>query len=232
MEGEKTVAPINCANKCGFFGNPQLKNLCSKCHRMVQEEKKEKEKSINKSNSKEEPVSTPNSKLENITKVSSELSPPTLSPSQNQEINSNGRRYLGISPASSTLSSNLSMLTREQTMYPYLMIGSNSSSYSSSSSSSSSPEQELKSDQISITPSLSDEEKEKNKIVQTDFTRCFTCNKKVGLTMIKCRCGLGFCGKHRYPESHACDFDFKALGKKQIMELNPLIASNKGHNKL
>ncbi|KAG5189923.1 hypothetical protein JKP88DRAFT_232870 [Tribonema minus] len=46
--------------------------------------------------------------------------------------------------------------------------------------------------------------------VQKSRTRCFKCNKKVGLTGIECRCKLVFCGLHRYPESHDCGFDFKA----------------------
>nr|GMD08497.1 zinc finger A20 and AN1 domain-containing stress-associated protein 7-like [Ipomoea batatas] len=44
------------------------------------------------------------------------------------------------------------------------------------------------------------------------INRCFCCNKKVGLMSFGCRCGGTFCGSHRFPEEHKCDFDFKALG--------------------
>ncbi|CAK9318339.1 unnamed protein product [Citrullus colocynthis] len=52
--------------------------------------------------------------------------------------------------------------------------------------------------------------------------RCKICRKKVGLLGFNCRCGGSFCGKHRYPEEHSCDFDHKAIGRnilaKQIVE--------------
>jgi len=44
QKGEDAVKPIKCANGCGFFGNPQLGNLCSKCYRMLEGENNKKEK--------------------------------------------------------------------------------------------------------------------------------------------------------------------------------------------
>ncbi|KAI3838522.1 hypothetical protein MKW92_046961 [Papaver armeniacum] len=57
--------------------------------------------------------------------------------------------------------------------------------------------------------------------------RCFSCNKKVGLTGIKCKCGSVFCSMHRYPEKHSCDFDYKAAGKETIAKLNPQVKADK-----
>lgn len=57
--------------------------------------------------------------------------------------------------------------------------------------------------------------------------RCLTCRKRVGLTGFKCRCGMVFCGTHRYPEQHGCSFDFKSMGKEQIAKANPIIKGNK-----
>ncbi|XVF19730.1 hypothetical protein REPUB_Repub11eG0136200 [Reevesia pubescens] len=57
--------------------------------------------------------------------------------------------------------------------------------------------------------------------------RCLTCNKRVGLTGFKCRCGMVLCGTHRYPEQHACTFDFKGMGKEQIAKANPVIKGEK-----
>ncbi|WCJ41807.1 Zinc finger A20 and AN1 domain-containing stress-associated protein 3 [Euphorbia peplus] len=57
--------------------------------------------------------------------------------------------------------------------------------------------------------------------------RCLTCRKRVGLTGFKCRCGLVFCGTHRYPEQHGCAFDFKAMGKEQIAKANPIVKAEK-----
>ncbi|MBA0564966.1 hypothetical protein Golob_009869, partial [Gossypium lobatum] len=59
--------------------------------------------------------------------------------------------------------------------------------------------------------------------VQVTPNRCLSCKKRVGLTGFKCRCGMVFCGIHRYPEQHACAFDFKGMGKQQIAKANPLV---------
>lgn len=44
--------------------------------------------------------------------------------------------------------------------------------------------------------------------VQIKTSRCFTCNKKIGLTGFQCRCGYFYCGTHRYEDAHSCDFNF------------------------
>lgn len=59
--------------------------------------------------------------------------------------------------------------------------------------------------------------------------RCTTCRRRVGLTGFKCRCGMTFCGTHRYPEQHACGFDFKSMGREQIAKANPVVKGDKLH---
>ncbi|KAE8734835.1 Zinc finger A20 and AN1 domain-containing stress-associated protein 4 [Hibiscus syriacus] len=63
--------------------------------------------------------------------------------------------------------------------------------------------------------------------VQVKQNRCLSCKKRLGLTGFKCRCGMVFCGIHRYPEQHACTFDFKGMGKQQIAKANPLVKGEK-----
>lgn len=57
--------------------------------------------------------------------------------------------------------------------------------------------------------------------------RCSTCNRKVGLTGFKCKCGSMYCGTHRYPEKHDCVFDFKAAGREAIAKSNPVVKADK-----
>ncbi|XP_004288423.1 PREDICTED: zinc finger A20 and AN1 domain-containing stress-associated protein 6-like [Fragaria vesca subsp. vesca] len=57
--------------------------------------------------------------------------------------------------------------------------------------------------------------------------QCDVCRKRVGLTEFKCKCGTTFCGIYRYPEKHACSFDFKTVGKEEIARSNPLIKAEK-----
>jgi hypothetical protein len=48
------------------------------------------------------------------------------------------------------------------------------------------------------------------RLLQKVKTRCWKCNKKVGITGIECKCGFIFCGTHRYADEHNCQFDHKA----------------------
>ncbi|KAL7612497.1 hypothetical protein Lser_V15G09256 [Lactuca serriola] len=57
--------------------------------------------------------------------------------------------------------------------------------------------------------------------------RCRVCNKRVGLIGFSCRCGRTFCGLHRMPEEHACDFDFKTAGRAVLEEQNPVCVADK-----
>ncbi|KAL9333107.1 hypothetical protein Peur_073246 [Populus x canadensis] len=64
-------------------------------------------------------------------------------------------------------------------------------------------------------------------VPQQKPNRCLTCRRRVGLTGFNCRCGMVFCGTHRYPEQHDCEFDFKSLGKEQIAKANPVVKGEK-----
>ncbi|CAN8293997.1 unnamed protein product [Cochlearia groenlandica] len=61
----------------------------------------------------------------------------------------------------------------------------------------------------------------------TGPTRCLSCNKKVGVTGFKCKCGSTFCGAHRYPETHDCEFDFKGEARNAIAKANPIVKADK-----
>jgi predicted nucleic acid binding AN1-type Zn finger protein len=57
--------------------------------------------------------------------------------------------------------------------------------------------------------------------------RCGACNKRVGLSGFKCRCGGLFCASHRYNDKHECTYDFKAAGRELITKANPVIKATK-----
>ncbi|CAM6039863.1 unnamed protein product [Sphagnum compactum] len=57
--------------------------------------------------------------------------------------------------------------------------------------------------------------------------RCFSCNKRVGLTGFKCRCGNTFCSLHRYSDKHNCSFDYKTAGRDAISKANPVVKADK-----
>ncbi|XP_043716480.1 zinc finger A20 and AN1 domain-containing stress-associated protein 1 [Telopea speciosissima] len=57
--------------------------------------------------------------------------------------------------------------------------------------------------------------------------RCVSCKKRVGILGFNCRCGSIFCSEHRYPELHACTFDFKSMGREAIAKANPVVKADK-----
>jgi hypothetical protein len=56
----------------------------------------------------------------------------------------------------------------------------------------------------------------KAQMMQKDRTKCFTCNKKVGLLGIECKCSLIYCNNHRLPELHLCAFNHNENAKKKL----------------
>ena len=54
--------------------------------------------------------------------------------------------------------------------------------------------------------------------MDNQIIRCAQCNKKAGLTAIECKCGNKYCSKHRYAEEHACSYDYKGNGRKELEE--------------
>eukprot|EP00741_Cyanophora_paradoxa_P022454 tig00021489_g21680.t1 len=62
---------------------------------------------------------------------------------------------------------------------------------------------------------------------QTQTNRCWSCNKKIGLTGFKCRCNYVFCGEHRYSDKHSCTFDYKTMAKDLLAKANPVVQAAK-----
>mmetsp|Transcript_44729 Transcript_44729/g.80426 ORF Transcript_44729/g.80426 Transcript_44729/m.80426 type:complete len:319 (-) Transcript_44729:177-1133(-) len=76
------------------------------------------------------------------------------------------------------------------------------------------------------------DEKEPEREVQTDKTKCWFCSRKCGLTGFECRCGYVFCSKHRHAEEHNCDFDHKSRGREIIAKANPSLVNKAFNNGL
>lgn len=57
--------------------------------------------------------------------------------------------------------------------------------------------------------------------------RCPICNIKLKLTDLPCKCNISFCSKHRLPEMHNCNYDFKTQGKNKLASQNILVINEK-----
>lgn len=53
-------------------------------------------------------------------------------------------------------------------------------------------------------------------LVQEDPSKCWKCQRKVGLLGFKCACKYTFCSRHRHAEDHACGFDYKAAYQAKL----------------
>jgi len=56
---------------------------------------------------------------------------------------------------------------------------------------------------------------------QKNVSRCYKCNKKIGLTGFQCQCGYFYCSGHRHAEDHDCAFDHKAHGRDILEKQSP-----------
>lgn len=62
---------------------------------------------------------------------------------------------------------------------------------------------------------------------QVHKDRCWSCNRKLGITGTECRCGYIFCGKHRYADEHNCTFDHYARHQAALEKANQKVKSSK-----
>lgn len=51
---------------------------------------------------------------------------------------------------------------------------------------------------------------------KNNSTRCDVCRKKLGLLGHVCKCGKQCCTSHLQAELHACTYDFRTEGRKQL----------------
>lgn len=65
---------------------------------------------------------------------------------------------------------------------------------------------------------------------QVHKDRCFSCNRKLGITGTECRCGYIFCGKHRYADEHNCTFDHYARHQAALEKANQKVRASKMDN--
>ncbi len=57
--------------------------------------------------------------------------------------------------------------------------------------------------------------------------KCYCCNKSCNIIFFKCRCENTYCLKHKNPENHQCNFDFKEYGKEILLQQNPIVSGSK-----
>ncbi|KAL0206935.1 hypothetical protein P9112_012646 [Eukaryota sp. TZLM1-RC] len=59
-------------------------------------------------------------------------------------------------------------------------------------------------------------------VEQKDKTRCYSCNKKLNLLGINCRCGAVVCSTHR--NRHNCTYDYRSEQQAKLKQDIPKVA--------
>ena len=62
---------------------------------------------------------------------------------------------------------------------------------------------------------------ETEKVCKPKKQKCYHCKKKVGLIILKCKCGHIFCQSHLNAHSHNCTYDYKKEKKESLEKNNP-----------
>jgi len=189
--------PINCANGCGFFGNQSTADMCSKCYRDTNQDNVT-EPSNTASNAPQPVAASEAPQPAIVSDVTQPASAPEQPPKDSEELTVKDKAESDEMSDEMTEMKCAPCATEEppQTEMAVAAVSEPAGVVESS------PKAEA---------GGSEEENPKiKKKVQKNRKRCFECRKKVGLTALSCKCGFVFCGLHRFPDQHNCDFDFKA----------------------
>ncbi|GBG62883.1 hypothetical protein CBR_g34255 [Chara braunii] len=211
--------PVLCANNCGFFGNPMCMNLCSKCYRDYTEQQKA------------------------AASIEQAATEGAIAAEEANAAKQRGGDHMMVSPSGSESTSGSSSsraMVTESSAGPSTSLQEQQQVPSIHGERQSSELQQVRDERGSAameggsvamegvaTSSGMSEDSLPERKVRKQRNRCFSCNKRVGLTGFPCRCGYVYCAVHRYSDKHNCAYDYKAAGRDAIAKANPTVVATK-----
>lgn len=207
--------PVLCATGCGFWGNPLNMNLCSKCYKdyLSAKEKEHQERLVEAPAEKSGDGDNESMDTDKKPNKSSVGVPLEIPAAEAHDMNTETE----ICPMASVCPQQPSFGTDVE-----VAVAEKSKSIAAEIVPPSPPPLESA---LMVGVSSGGEERERR--IQKNTSRCMECNKKIGLTGFKCKCGYFYCSTHRYADSHKCDFDYKAAGRAELAKNNPLVVADK-----
>eukprot|EP01024_Parvocaulis_polyphysoides_P054874 TRINITY_DN5566_c0_g2_i1.p2 TRINITY_DN5566_c0_g2~~TRINITY_DN5566_c0_g2_i1.p2 ORF type:complete len:262 (-),score=35.93 TRINITY_DN5566_c0_g2_i1:916-1701(-) len=248
-KGEQPTQPPMCQTNCGFFANPSCNGYCSKCYKQFFD--LEQKKMLSLKTSQDPPLDSPphaHTPLSSLSQSPALDNPtsnvPTIMSTGNNNTTNDASIVPSSTPPTSTVDGGQAGVMGQQMDVDTSVLQTPRKQVVSSVDGGSMDVDSVKvvSNQVQVIEEQQQQQQQQQEIqttsegkkqdvvdvpVQKNKSKCWFCTKKVGIQGVQCKCGYVFCLRHRQPEDHRCDFNFREVDRKRLATNNPRVVGSK-----